>query len=214
MSVSLPNTDSPSLLLVDDDELFLGVLSKAMSRRGYLVWPAISAMEALAAIDAQPPDFAVLDLHLKDGSGLDILEALRRHAPEARSVILSGYVDLASAVTAVKLGARDCMAKPVDADELDKALMSAHTGTPHMPDAFMHPDEARMQHILSRWVKNDLNTTKAADELGLHRRSLQRMLRRAGLSNGTRRVPKSSKLLAKYPGLADFWRRAVDTRPR
>ena len=107
-----------SLLLVDDDVTFLRVLSRSMGKIGYTVWPAQNIEEAKAAIDAIEPDYAVIDLHLGDSNGLDLVDYLRAASPRTAAVILSGYVNVPSAVSAVKRGAVYCLAKPVDLREL------------------------------------------------------------------------------------------------
>ena len=210
MTTEIESKPMPSLLLVDDDETYLKVLARSMSRRDYLVWPASTIALARQAIYHLSPTFAVVDLRLNDGSGLDVVSHLRERSPDTTVVMLSGYANVRSAVAAVKAGAVDCIAKPVDPDELDKALKSAQTGSLHMPDHFMHPDEARMQHILGRWAKNNWNTTKAAAELGLHRRSLQRMLRRAGFNGESEPGSTASKIMTKFPGLSRFWLETVE----
>ena len=182
----------PSVLLVDDDVTFLRVLTRSMSKLGYSVWPAQNLKEARAAIEAIAPDYAVVDLHLADENGLDLLDDLKSRSPKTVSVILSGYVDVASAVSAVKRGAIDCLAKPVDADELDTCLKTARARRQKVPERVMNPSEAKVQHILAHWEKNDRNTTKTAETLGMHRRSLQRILLRAGMGReGSRHQPVS-----------------------
>ena len=111
-----------SLLIVDDDAAFLGRLARAMEARGYSVRTAPSVAEGLKAIETSPPAFAVIDMRLADGNGLDIISELKSRRPDARGVILTGYGNIATAVTAVKLGAFDYLAKPADADEIDGAL--------------------------------------------------------------------------------------------
>ncbi len=180
------NTTPKSLLLVDDDVTFLRVLTRAMSRMGYTVWPAHTLQEAHAAIQAIKPDYAIIDLHLGENNGLDLLDYIRERSPRTSAVILSGYANIASAVTAIKRGAVDCLAKPVDADELDTCLKSARARTPAVPNKVISPTEAKIQHILAHWEKNDRNTTKTAEVLGMHRRSLQRILLRAGMGRQER----------------------------
>ena len=113
-----------SLLVVDDDRLFCERLARALSSRGFTARTAISVSEALAAIETSPPAFAVIDLRLGDGSGLDVMRALKARRADSRGVILTGYGAIATAVTAVKLGAFDYLAKPVDADEILAALVA------------------------------------------------------------------------------------------
>ncbi len=201
------NMEMPSLLLVDDDVTFLRVLTRSMSKIGYSVWPAHTLEEARKAVEAVKPDFAVVDLHLDDENGLDVLDYLKTHSPRTVPVILSGYVDVASAVSAVKRGAVDCLAKPVDADELDTCLKSARARRQKVPERVMDPSEAKVQHILAHWEKNDRNTTKTAETLGMHRRSLQRILLRAGMGRDGR--PKVPSRWTKMRRLYAVWSRDI-----
>ena len=113
-----------SLLIVDDDRPFCERLARAMSSRGFAPRQAGSVAEGLAAIQAEAPAFAVIDLKLGDGSGRDVMRALRARRPDARAIILTGYGAIATAVVAVKLGAYDYLAKPVNADEIVAVLMA------------------------------------------------------------------------------------------
>lgn len=208
------NMHSQSILLVDDDVTFLRVLSRSMSRMGYTVWPAQTIEEACAAIDAIKPDYAVIDLHLDERNGLDLVDYLRTTSPRTVAVILSGYVNVASAVSAVKRGAIDCLAKPVDADELDSCLKSAPAWRQKIPENVMHPSEAKVQHILAHWEKNNRNTTKTAETLGMHRRSLQRILIRAGMGRDRERGTQSPSRWTKMRRLYAVWTRGLRAAPQ
>src|SRR5262245_60070456 len=115
-----------SLILVDDDRAFVQRLAKAMEGRGFEVRTAHSVAEGLALIHAQAPAFAVVDMRLDDGNGLDVVAELAKMRPTARSIVLTGYGNIATAVTAVKLGAVDYLAKPADADDVTDALLAPH----------------------------------------------------------------------------------------
>ncbi len=126
-----------SLLIVDDDKPFSTRLARAMEARGYHVHVAESVAEGVAAVEAGPPAFAVIDMRLGDGNGLDVIARLKERRPEARGVILTGYGNIATAVTAVKLGAFDYLAKPADADEIHGTLMAQpgeRADPPEKPD--------------------------------------------------------------------------------
>lgn len=114
---------SKTLLLVDDDKPFLTRLARAMETRGFEVFTAESVAEGVALVKRAAPSFAVVDLRLGDGNGLDVIEALHQARPEARAVVLTGYGNIATAVTAVKLGAIDYLAKPADADAVYLSLI-------------------------------------------------------------------------------------------
>ncbi len=165
----------PSLLLVDDDKVFLTRLGRAMEARGYQVTLADSVAAGLARVEAQPPAFAVIDLRLGDGNGLDVISRLKARRPAARAVILTGYGNIASAVTAVKLGAFDYLSKPADADEIDAALKA--TGTIRQaPENPMSADRVRWEHIQRVYELCNRNVSETARRLAMHRRTLQRIL--------------------------------------
>src|SRR5205085_4974632 len=124
----LPESER-TLLIVDDDAPLCQRLARAMERRGFVVSTAEGVSEGIAAATAHPPAFAVVDLRLGDGSGLDVVGALRDARPEARIVVLTGYGNIATAVAAVKAGALDYLPKPADADAVERALLAREGGT-------------------------------------------------------------------------------------
>ena len=136
-----------SLLVVDDDKVFCERLARAMSARGFTARTAMSVGEALAAIETAPPAFAVIDLRLGDGSGLDVMRALKARRADARGVILTGYGAIATAVMAVKIGAFDYLAKPANADDVVSALMAGRLDRPPEHDPPMSADRVRWEHI-------------------------------------------------------------------
>ena len=126
-----PIGDDPSLLIVDDDTAFRTRLGRAMEKRGFVPTLAESVAEGVSAIKGTPPAYAVIDLRLEDGNGLDVVEALRRVRSDARIIILTGYGAIATAVAAVKAGAVDYLSKPADADDIEKrAARAPATETP------------------------------------------------------------------------------------
>lgn len=165
-----------SLLIVDDDKPFLSRLARAMEGRGYQVRTAGSVAEGLAAIAEAAPAFAVIDMRLGDGNGLDVISELKRRRPDARGVILTGYGNIATAVSAVKLGAFDYLAKPADADDVDAALRGGATLKPELPDHPMSADRVRWEHIQRVFESCDRNVSETARQLNMHRRTLQRIL--------------------------------------
>jgi len=165
-----------SLLIVDDDGPFLNRLGRAMEKRGFDVRLAQSVSEGINAIVSQPPAFAVVDMRLEDGNGLDVLTELQKRKPDAKAVILTGYGNIATAVTAVKLGAIDYLAKPADADDVTKALLSNPEDKATPPDNPMSPDRVRWEHIQRVYELCDRNVSETARKLNMHRRTLQRIL--------------------------------------
>jgi two-component system response regulator RegA len=164
------------LLIVEDDAALRQQLTHSLERRGFSVRAAAGVAEGIAAVGAAPPRYAVVDLRLGDGSGLDVVAALHSARPEAKAVVLTGYGNIATAVAAVKLGAVDYLAKPADAEEIVAALMNEAAGRPAAPEHPMSPDRIRWEHIQRVLAGCGNNISEAARKLGLHRRSLQRML--------------------------------------
>ncbi len=166
-----------SLLLLDDDAALRARLGRALEARGFAVNLAESVAQAIEAVRAQPPAFAVIDMRLDDGSGLKVVEALRGARPTACIVMLTGYGNIATAVAAVKAGAIDYLAKPADADDVMNALLSAHSGvTPAPPENPMSADRVRWEHIQRVYQLCDRNVSETARRLAMHRRTLQRIL--------------------------------------
>ncbi|MGA7268616.1 MAG: ActR/PrrA/RegA family redox response regulator transcription factor [Aestuariivirga sp.] len=172
--VSLP--DDKSLLLVDDDKPFVTRLARAMETRGFDVRMAESVAEGVAMVRQAAPAFAVVDLRLGDGNGLDVIEALHATRPEARAVVLTGYGNIATAVTAVKLGAIDYLAKPADADAVYGALVGDTDSRTVLPDNPMSADRVRWEHIQRVYELCNRNVSETARRLNMHRRTLQRIL--------------------------------------
>jgi len=173
--LELPDGDR-SLLLVDDDKAFLTRLERAMQKRGFDVRSADTVAAGLSAVEALAPAYAVVDLRLEDGSGLDVVSALHSKRPGARAVILTGYGNIATAVTAVKLGAIDYLAKPADADDVINALLSTGEDKPEPPENPMSADRVRWEHIQRVYELCDRNVSETARRLNMHRRTLQRIL--------------------------------------
>ncbi len=164
-----------TLLLVDDDKAFLTRLERAMEKRGFEVRSADTVAAGLSAVETAPPAFAVVDLRLEDGNGLDVVDALHKKRPDARAVVLTGYGNIATAVTAVKLGAVDYLSKPADADDVINALLA--TGeAPAPPENPMSADRVRWEHIQRVYELCDRNVSETARRLNMHRRTLQRIL--------------------------------------
>ena len=165
-----------TLLIVDDDQAFLNRLARAMEARGYKVDTAASVAEGMARVDAAPPAYAVIDLRLADGNGLDVVAHLKGKRADSRGVILTGYANIATAVTAVKLGAFDYLAKPADADEIHAALMAIPGERATPPENPMSADRVRWEHIQRVYEMCDRNVSETARRLNMHRRTLQRIL--------------------------------------
>mgnify|MGYP000297516549 FL=1 len=171
-----PIGEDTSLLLVDDDEPFLRRLAKAMEKRGFSVETAGSVAAGKAIATVRPPAYAVVDLRLEDGTGLDVVEVLRERRPESRIVVLTGYGAIATAVAAVKIGATDYLSKPADATDVMNALLARDGEVPPPPENPMSADRVRWEHIQRVYELCDRNVSETARRLNMHRRTLQRIL--------------------------------------
>ena len=165
-----------SLLLVDDDAPFVSRLARAMEKRGFVPETAESVAAGRAIAQTRPPAYAVVDLRLEDGNGLDVVEALRDHRPDCRIVVLTGYGAIATAVAAVKFGAIDYLSKPADANDITNALLTRGESLPPPPDNPMSADRVRWEHIQRVYELCERNVSETARRLSMHRRTLQRIL--------------------------------------
>ena len=164
------------LLIVDDDKAFLQRLARAMEKRGFVTETAESVAEARQKAELVNPTFAVVDMRLEDGNGLDVIEIIRSRRPDARAIILTGYGNIATAVTAVKLGAVDYLSKPADADEIHASLMQMKDARAAPPENPMSADRVRWEHIQRVYELCERNVSETARRLNMHRRTLQRIL--------------------------------------
>ena len=151
-----------TLLLVDDDEPFLRRLAKAMEKRGFEIETAMTVAAGRAIATARPPAYAVVDLRLEDGNGLDVVEVLRERRPDSRVVVLTGYGAIATAVAAVKIGATDYLSKPADATDITNALLSNGAELPPPPENPMSADRVRWEHIQRVYELCDRNVSETA----------------------------------------------------
>jgi two-component system response regulator RegA len=168
--------DDRSLIIVDDDRAFLQRLARAMETRGFEVRSAHTIAEGVDLIRSRPPAFAVVDMRLEDGNGLDVIAELTRVRPDARAIVLTGYGNIATAVSAVKLGAIDYLAKPADADDVTDALLAPHNAKAPPPENPMSADRVRWEHIQRVYELCNRNVSETARRLNMHRRTLQRIL--------------------------------------
>ena len=165
-----------SLLIVEDDKLFLSRLARAMEVRGFTVATAETVADGLLQVEQSPPAFAVVDMRLGDGNGLDVISALKRRRADARGIVLTGYGNIATAVNAVKLGAVDYLAKPADADDVVNALLALDGRKADPPEHPMSADRVRWEHIQRIYELCGRNVSETARRLNMHRRTLQRIL--------------------------------------
>ena len=165
-----------SLLIVDDDAPLRTRLARAMEDRGFSVVTAASVAEGVAASRDHPPAYALVDLRLGDGNGLEVVEALRAARTDMRIVMLTGYGNIATAVAAVKAGAVDYLSKPADAEQITAALLESGRTLPPPPEDPMSADRVRWEHIQRVYEQCGRNVSETARRLKMHRRTLQRIL--------------------------------------
>jgi len=165
-----------TVLVVEDDATYRGALARALTREGFEPFEAESVEAACAFAAAGRPDFAVIDLRLGDGSGIDVVRELARRAPDCKSVLLTGHGTIPAAVEAMRAGASDFRTKPISTAELvDTLRRSAEAAGAGTPDPL---DRAERDHILKMLDACNGNISEAARRLKLHRRTLQRKLQK------------------------------------
>jgi two-component system response regulator RegA len=167
---------APGLLIVEDDEVLRRRLARAFRERGFEVREAEGAAAATREARAMPPDYALVDLRLRDGSGLDVVRALVADNAAASVVVLTGYGSIATALEAIRLGARHYLTKPADVDEILSALARARPATASPPVTVPSLARVEWEHINRVLADCGGNVSRAARVLGIHRRSLQRKL--------------------------------------
>lgn len=174
--LSFSGDPARSLLIVDDDTVFRQRLARAMEKRGFDVVSVGTVAQGMEIAGKTAPAFAVLDLRLTDGSGLDVVEAVRKANAACRIIMLTGYGNITTAVAAVKAGAVDYLSKPTDADAIEQALLANGTTLPPPPENPMSADRVRWEHINRVYEQCDRNVSETARRLKMHRRTLQRIL--------------------------------------
>jgi len=167
-----------SLLILDDDNVFRNRLLTAMSKKGFASYGASSVSEAEKLVSQFSPKYAVIDLRLNDGNGLKIVSLISKNRPDSKIVILTGYGNIPTAVSAVKEGACDYLAKPADADDIEAALKAPYKMKPEPPINPMSADRVKWEHILRVYELCDRNVSETARRLKMHRRTLQRILQK------------------------------------
>jgi two-component system, response regulator RegA len=175
-AIETANPEEKTLLIVDDDRPFRERLARAMQARGFEVLMAETVREGISIAKERSPAYAVVDLKLDDGNGLDVVETLHEVRPNTRVVVLTGFGNIATAVAAVKFGAIDYLPKPADADDIMSALLAAPGAKPNPPENPMSADRVRWEHIQRVYELCGHNVSETARRLNMHRRTLQRIL--------------------------------------
>ena len=174
--LKIEDFEDKSLLIVDDDDPLRNRLSRAMEKKGFTVQEAKTVTNALNMVKKSPPHFALVDLRLEDGNGLEVVKELSKVKKDSRIVMLTGYGNLPTAVAAVKAGAIDYIAKPVDADDVEAALLARPESKAKPPENPMSADRVKWEHIHRVFELCNRNVSETARRLKMHRRTLQRIL--------------------------------------
>ena len=174
--LKITDFEDRSLLIVDDDDPLRMRLSRAMEKKGFQVKDAKTVENAIKMVASNPPKFALVDLRLEDGNGLDVVKEINKVKKDSRIVMLTGYGNLPTAVAAVKSGAIDYIAKPVDADDVEAALLADPESKAKPPENPMSADRVKWEHIHRVFELCNRNVSETARRLKMHRRTLQRIL--------------------------------------
>ena len=168
--------EDKSLLIVDDDNPFRERLSRAMEKKGFVVTQAESVKKGIDSLKVKKPAFAVVDLRLNDGNGLEVVKEIQNLDTKSRIIMLTGYGNIPTAVAAIKHGAIDYLAKPADADDVEKALLADPKDKASPPENPMTADRVKWEHIHRVFELCNRNVSETARKLKMHRRTLQRIL--------------------------------------
>ncbi len=176
-SLEIADFKEKNLLIVDDDAPLRERLARAMEKKGFEVTQAESVKSAIMQVKTStPPAFAVVDLRLQDGSGLDVVKEIQKIKKESRIIMLTGYGNIPTTVEAIKAGAIDYISKPTDADDIAKALLAHPDSKPVPPENPMSADRVKWEHIHRVFELCNRNVSETARRLKMHRRTLQRIL--------------------------------------
>ena len=168
--------EDKSLLIVDDDNPFRERLARAMEKKGFQVSQAEGVKKGLESVKQKKPAFAVVDLRLGDGNGLEVVKEIQSSNSKSRVVMLTGYGNIPTAVAAIKQGAIDYLAKPADADDVERALLADPNSKAAPPENPMSADRVKWEHIHRVFELCNRNVSETARRLKMHRRTLQRIL--------------------------------------
>ena len=173
---NIKNYEDKSLLIVDDDNPFRERLARAMEKKGFVVTQAESVKKGIDSLKLRKPAFAVVDLRLNDGNGLEVVKEIQNLNAQSRIIMLTGYGNIPTTVAAIKNGAIDYLAKPADADDVEKALLADPKSKAQPPENPMTADRVKWEHIHRVFELCNRNVSETARRLKMHRRTLQRIL--------------------------------------
>lgn len=204
-------SNRPALFIAEDDKIYAALLSRLLTGRGFRTEKAYSVKESKARLESSCPDFALLDLNLAGENGAQLIPFLIEANPKVRIVIITSYADLRATAAAVRLGADDVIAKPLTIDEIEYALKRPYGMHGPLPSDFILPEPARDVHIVEFYEKNDRNVTRTAQLLSMHRRTLQRLLRKSRTLTPDKQSGERSSGFGRARRLARFWSSFLST---
>ena len=172
----ISNLEDKSLLIVDDDNPFRERLARAMEKKGFIVSQAEGVKKGIEIAKLKKPSFAVIDLRLNDGNGLEVVKQIQNSNSGSKIIMLTGYGNIPTAVAAIKEGAIDYLSKPADADDVEKALLADPNSKAQPPENPMSADRVKWEHIHRVFELCNRNVSETARRLKMHRRTLQRIL--------------------------------------
>ena len=175
-TINVKDYKDKSLLIVDDNNPFRERLARAMEKKGFVVTQAESVKKGIDSLQITKPAFAVIDLRLNDGNGLEVVKKIQSLNNNSRIIMLTGYGNIPTAVAAIKHGAIDYLAKPADADDVEKALLADPKSKAQPPENPMTADRVKWEHIHRVFELCNRNVSETARRLKMHRRTLQRIL--------------------------------------
>ena len=164
------------LLIVDDDLPFRERLTRSMEKKGFDVVSSHGVKDSLDKVSENSFNYAVVDMRLEDGSGLELVKEIQKISPQTKSLLLTGYGNIATAVAAIKSGAIDYLPKPAEIDQIYDALTNSKEVLPPPPENPMTADRIRWEHIQRVFTQCNRNVSETARRLKMHRRTLQRIL--------------------------------------
>ena len=173
---SIDKFKDKSLLIVDDDNPFRERLARAMEKKGFIVSQAESVKKGIETVKQKKPAFAIVDLRLGDGNGLEVVKEIQALNSKSRVIMLTGYGNIQTAVAAIKQGAIDYLSKPADADDVERALLADPNRKASPPENPMSADRVKWEHIHRVFELCNRNVSETARRLKMHRRTLQRIL--------------------------------------
>ena len=169
-------SEHKSLLIVDDDSIFRDRLARSMQKKGFEVFQAEGVKQGIDLANVNKPYFAVVDLRLNDGNGIQVVKNIQKVNPKSRVIMLTGYGNIPTAVSAIKEGAIDYLSKPADAEDIEKALFAEPNKKAEPPENPMSADRVKWEHIHRVFELCNRNVSETARRLKMHRRTLQRIL--------------------------------------